>query len=89
MINPFDIAKNFQKVQQQSKKLQQRLQQEQITVEHNGVVIVMRGDQQILSITVDGVEEPRIAEAINKAVQETQKLAAKKLIEISQEEANQ
>ena len=83
MINPFDFAKNLKNLQQQSQKLQQSLQQEQVTVEKNGVVIVMRGDQQILDVSVDGVSEPRIAEAINDAVRKTQELAARKLLEIS------
>lgn len=86
MINPFDIAKNFKKLQQQSQKLQQLLQQEEVTVEKNGVIVRMTGDQQILEITVDGVYEPRIAEAINEAVRKTQELAAQKLLEISQEQ---
>ncbi len=84
MINPFDIANNLKKLQEQSKKLQQSLQQEEVTVEKNGVVVRMRGDQQILEIIVDGVYEPRIAEAINEAVKKTQELAARKLLQISQ-----
>ena len=84
MINPFDIANNLKKLQEQSKKLQQSLQQEEVTVEKNGVVVRMRGDQQVLEIIVDGVYEPRIAEAINEAVEKTQKLAAQKLLQISQ-----
>ncbi len=83
MINPFDIAKNFKKLQEQSQKLQQLLQQEEVVVEKNGVVVKMRGDQQLLEVTVDGVYEPRIAEAINEAVKKTQELAARKLLEIS------
>ena len=83
MINPFDIANNFKKLQQQSQQLQQMLQQEEIVVEKNGVVVKMRGDQQIIEIVVDGVMENRIAEAINEAVKKTQQLAAQKLLQIS------
>ncbi len=83
MINPFDLKKNLEKLQQQSQKLQQLLQQEEVVVEKNGVLIRMRGDQQILEVVVDGVLENRIAEAINEAVKKTQELAARKLLEIS------
>lgn len=85
MNNPLSGLGDLQKLQQQAQKMQSALQQEQITIERNGVKIVMRGDQQILEVTVDGVIENRIAEAISDAVKKTQELAAKKLIEISQQ----
>ena len=84
MQNPFDILNNLKKFQQQSQKLQQSLQQEEVLVEKNGVVVRMRGDQQILEIIVDGVSEPRITEAINEAVKKTQELAARKFLQISE-----
>lgn len=82
MFNP--LSGDFQKLQAQAQKMQAALQQEQITIDKNGVHIVMRGDQQIIEISVDGIVENRIAEAISEAVKKTQELAAKKLIEISQ-----
>lgn len=85
MNNPLSGLGDLQKLQQQAQKMQAALQQEQVTIERNGVKIVMRGDQQILEVTVDGVIENRIAEAIGEAVKKTQELAAKKLIEISQQ----
>ena len=86
MFNPLGGLGDIQKLQQQAQKMQSALQQEQIAVEKNGVQITMRGDQQITEVTVDGVIENRIAEAINEAVKKTQELAARKLIEISQQQ---
>lgn len=83
MFNP--LGGDFQKLQAQAQKMQAALQQEEITVDKNGVHIVMRGDQQIIEISVDGIIENRIAEAFGEAVKKTQELAAKKLIEISQQ----
>ena len=85
MNNPLSGLGDLQKLQQQAQKMQSALQQEQVTIDRNGVKIIMRGDQQILEVTVDGVIENRIAEAIGDAVKKTQELAAKKLIEISQQ----
>lgn len=85
MNNPLSGLGDLQKLQQQAQKMQSALQLEQITIDRNGVKIIMRGDQQILEVTVDGVIENRIAEAISEAVKKTQELAAKKLIEISQQ----
>lgn len=82
MFNPFKGFGDIQKLQ----RMQKQLQQEEVVVEKNGVRVVVRGDQQIVEITVDDILEPRIAEAINEAVKKTQELAAKKLIEMSQEQ---
>ena len=76
---------DIQKLQQQAQKMQAALQQETVVVEKNGVKITMRGDQQILEVEIDGIVENRIAEAVNEGVKKTQELAAKKLIEISQQ----
>lgn len=70
------------KLMKQAQDLQKALQQEEITVEKNGVSVVVRGDQQILEVTVDGVIENRIADAINAAIKKTQEVAAGKLKDI-------
>ncbi len=81
MFNPLKGLGDLQKLQQ----VQKALQQEEIVVESNGVRIVMRGDQQIKEISIDGVVENRVAEAINEAVKKTQEHAARKLMELSNE----
>jgi len=86
MLNPFGGLGDLQKLQQQAQKMQAALQQEEVVVEKNGVKVVIRGDQIIESIEVDGIVENRIAETVNEAVKKTQELAAKKLIEISSQQ---
>ena len=76
---------DLQKLQQQAQKMQAALQQETVVIDKNGVKITMRGDQQILEVEIDGIVENRVAEAVNEAVKKPQELAAKKLIEISQQ----
>lgn len=86
MLNPFGALGDMQKLQQQAQKMQAALQQEEVVVEKNGVKVIIRGDQIIESIEVDGIVENRIAEIVNEAVKKTQELAAKKLIEISSQQ---
>ncbi|MDO8497504.1 MAG: YbaB/EbfC family nucleoid-associated protein [bacterium] len=86
MNNPLSGLGDLQKLQQQAQQMQQALQQEEVTIDKNGVRIVMRGDQQILEVSVDGIIENRVADAVNEAVKKTQELAARKLIEISQQQ---
>ena len=69
--------------------MQAALQQEQVEVEKNGVKVIVRGDQVIESIEVDGITENRIAETVNEAIKKTQELAARKLIEISSQQQGQ
>lgn len=85
MFNPLKGLGDLRSMQQQAQKMQQALQQEEVTVERDGVRIVLRGDQQVKEIQVDGVLENRISEAINEAIKKTQELAARKLIEMSQQ----
>jgi DNA-binding protein YbaB len=84
MANPFSALGDFQKLQQQAQQMQAALQKETVTVEKNGVKVTVRGDQQVLEVEVDGIIENRVADAINDAVRKTQELAARKLMEISQ-----
>ncbi len=86
MINPLGGLGDLQKLQQQAQQMQQALQKETVTVEKNGVKVIIRGDQIIESVEVDGILENRIADAVNEAVKKTQELAAKKLIEISSQQ---
>ncbi len=86
MLNPFGALGDLQKLQQQAQKMQAALQQEEVVVEKNGVKVVIRGDQIIESIEVDGIVENRIAEIVNESIKKTQELAAKKLIEISSQQ---
>jgi DNA-binding protein YbaB len=85
MINPFKGLGDINKMQQQARQMQQALQQEEVVVEHEGVRVVLRGDQQVKEVTIDGMLENRIADAINEAVKKTQELAARKFLEMSQQ----
>ena len=85
MFNPLKGLGNLQQLQQQAKQMQSALQQEEITIEKDGIVIIMRGDQRIINVEIDGVMENRIADAINEAVKKTQELAARKLLQMNQQ----
>lgn len=89
MNNPLGGLGDMRKLQQQAKQMQDALKQEEVIVERNGVKVIVRGDQVLQEIEVDGVIENRIAEAVNEAIKKTQELAAKKLIQISQNEQQQ
>lgn len=82
MFNPFKGLGDLASMQQKAKQMQEALAQEEVVVEKDGVRVVLRGDQKVKEISVDGVLENRISEAINEAVKKTQELAARKLMEM-------
>lgn len=85
MFNPLKGLGDLRQMQQQAQRMQQALQQEEVTVEQQGVRVVLRGDQQVKEVFVDGVLDNRIADVINEAIKKTQELAARKLLELSQQ----
>lgn len=84
MFNPLKGLGDLNQMRQQAQQMQKALALEEVIVEENGIRVVVRGDQQVKEVEIDGVLENRVAEAINNAIKKTQELAAKKLIEISQ-----
>lgn len=84
MFNPFKGLGDMAQLQKQAKQMQEELKKETVEVNKHGVRVVVRGDQQILEIEIDGVLENRIADAVNEAVKKTQEVAARKLLAMSQ-----
>lgn len=84
MFNPLKGLGDLNQLRQQAQKIQQQLQQEEVSVEKDGISVLIRGDQKVLSVVIDGVEENRVAEALNEAIKKSQDLAAKKLINLNQ-----
>jgi len=78
----FDKLKQLaelKKIRDQAMNLQRQLAAETFTLEEKGVRVVLSGDQKIQVLEVDGVQEERIKETLNKALKKSQEMAAKKL----------
>ncbi len=83
MINPLKGLGDLKAMRDQAMQIQQSLAQEVITIERDGVKILITGDQKIQSVMVDGAQDRRLLEALNEAIKKSQELAAKKLQEMS------
>ncbi|MEX2007411.1 MAG: YbaB/EbfC family nucleoid-associated protein [Candidatus Levyibacteriota bacterium] len=79
MNNPFGQLGELKKMRDQAMQIQKTLQAEEVTVEKNGVDIVISGDQKIKELRTNGRSDNDIKEAINEAVKKSQEIAAKKL----------
>ncbi len=82
MANPFGKLGDLKKLRDQAMAIQKQLQQEEVVVEEGDVRVVISGDQQIKEFTVSGVSSPQAVATLNKAIKESQKVAAKKLQEM-------
>lgn len=76
---------DLKKMRDQAMEVQKRLQLIKITVEHKGVIVVMTGDQKVVSISGDPstgsgqVDLEKVAEAVNEALKQSQKVAAEEM----------
>ncbi len=74
---------DMNKLRQQAMAMQKSLAGQTITVEENGVKVVITGDQKIIEISVQGIGNPVLNEVLNKAIRKSQELAAKELMNVS------
>jgi len=74
---------DINKLRQQAMQMQKNLSGQVITVEENGVYIEISGDQRILKLSIQGMENPVLNDVLNKAIRKSQELAAKELMNIS------
>ncbi len=79
MNNPFSQLGELKKMRDQAMQIQKELQAEEITVEKNGIEILITGDQKIKEIKTNGKGDNDIKEAVNEAVKKSQEVAARKL----------
>ncbi len=81
-----DTIKNLgdiNKLRQQAMQMQKNLSGQTITVEENGVRIVITGDQRIQELSIQGISNDVLNEVINKAIRKSQEMAAKELMNVS------
>ena len=82
MFNPFQQVSDLKKMRDQAMQIQKALQAESITVEKNGVTIVMSGDQKVVNLMSNGRSDNDIKECLNEAIKKSQEVAAKKLAQM-------
>jgi DNA-binding protein YbaB len=74
----FDKAKMLA----QAFKIKKAVEAEEVEVEENGIRVRASGDQKVKFLSVNGVENRALVEAINKALKKSQEAAARKMKEM-------
>lgn len=81
-----DTIKNLgdmNKLRQQAMAMQKNLAGQVITIEENGVKVVISGDQRIMELSVQGISNQVLNDVLNKAIRKSQELAAQELMKVS------
>ena len=83
MQNPFKMLGDINAMRKQAMVIKQALEHEEIEGRSGNVVVVMNGNQEVKSVSVDGVGDENLKRAFNDAIKRSQQVAAGKLAEIS------
>lgn len=76
----FDKMKQMYELKKQADQMKKELEAEVIEVEHGDVKVKINGAQKILDLKFpDDIDRDKLRDAINKASDEAQKIAAKKM----------
>lgn len=83
MQNPLKQLGDLKKMRDSAMQMQRELAQEKIEINENGIRIVISGDQKILEFEIQGISNDVVKDKLNKAIKESQEMAAKKLQSMS------
>ena len=82
----FDNLKNMYALQKQAKEIKKELRNTHIEAEEGSVVVVINGEQEIISVTIKPEfandlkkVEKDLTIALNKAIKKSQQIAAEKM----------
>lgn len=79
MFDKLQQLKELKKMRDEAMTIQKALDSEVIEVAKNGVNIKLTLAQRFIEISINGKEEKDVVEAVNEAVKESQKQAARKM----------
>ena len=79
MFDKLQQLKELKKMRDEAMAIQKALDAETVEVEKRGVTVKITLAQRVVSIESNGKGDEDIAEAVNEAVKESQKSAAKKM----------
>ena len=67
----------------QAMQIQRQLQAEEVSVDKNGVHVLITGDQKIKTLLTNGKSDNDIKEAVNEEIKKSKEVAEKKLQSMS------
>ena len=83
MLNKFKQLGELKKLRDQAMALKRALANEEVVIEEKGIRVVVSGDQKIKSLSINGESHQALVAVLNKALKKSQKVAAKKLQQLT------
>lgn len=78
MLDNLKQLGDLKKMRDQAMEIQKKLAEIKITVEHQGVTVVMTADQKVVSISGEP-DLQKVTHAVNEALKQSQKVAAEEM----------
>jgi len=75
----FDKAKKLYNLKRKADKMKKKMRKIEVDVEVGDVRVVMKGDQSVELVEIDGEEAKDVGKALNKAYKKIQKKVAKQM----------
>jgi len=82
----FDKVRNLYQFQKQAKQIKKELKNIHIEAEVDGIIVVINGEQEVISVTIPpemtanlAKTQESLVKAFNKAIKKSQEIAAEKM----------
>lgn len=83
MLDQVRQLNELRKLRSQALQMQRELAQEKVELEERGIRVVVSGDQKVQSVEIEGEEQRRLVDVLNKAIKQAQQKAAQKMTQMS------
>ena len=83
MFDKFKQMGEMKKMRDEALRIQRQLAEEKIEVNEGDIKVVISGDQQIRELEVNGESNDALINVLNRALKQSQKVAARKVQEMS------
>jgi len=82
MLDKVKQLNELRKLRAQAVQMQRELAQERVELEEGNMKVVVSGDQKVQSVEIDGEEQKRLVDLLNRAIKNAQQKAATKLTQM-------
>jgi len=73
----------IKKMRDEAMRIQKELAAEKVELDEGGIRIVISGDQKVQELEIEGENQARLIEILNKAIKRSQEIAARKVQQMS------
>jgi len=79
MFDKFKQIGELKKMRDEAMRIQKELAAEKVELDEGGIRIVISGDQKVQELEIEGENQARLIEILNKAIKRSQEVAARKV----------